>query len=370
MKKICFVSIMLLLVTTTLHAKPYKVAMFYPREAPFWTIFTDFMHEAANDLEIEFQMHVAEDNQYLMQRQLTRVVVGPNKVDAVVFNNFRQMAPNLIKIAEDAKVISFLVNSALSEDDAIVMGVPREKYKYWIGEMLPDEEGAGIAITNHLIDAAISKKQIHKDGKVHVVGINGPVAAGSAVMRRNTLNKTVANRSDAKLIQVVHSEQWSKLDAKMKFINLKSRYPDVFVFWAGSARLADGIIEGAHQLNLTPGKDFVTGGVGIKETMLKRVQSGEVLVASGGHFIEGAWVMVILYDYFHGIDFAQSGGSQLRSPMVIVTKDNVDYYLNNLSKEKLSKESIKKVDFTQYSMKLNPKLKGYRFDLNSVLSQL
>ena len=248
MKRIFFISIMLLFVTTSLHAQSYKVAMFYPREAPFWTIFIDFMREAANDLDIEFEMYVAEDNQHLMKRQLSNVVMGPNKVDAVVFNNFRHMAPNLIKIAEEAKVLSFLVNSALREDDAIDMGRPREKYKYWIGEMLPDEEGAGIAITNHLIDAAISKNKIHKGGKVHVVGINGPVSAGSAVMRRNTLNKAVANRSDAELIQIVHSEQWSKLDAKMKLINLKSRYPDVFEIWAGSARRADGNMERENEV--------------------------------------------------------------------------------------------------------------------------
>ena len=123
-------------------------------------------------------------------------------------------------------------------------------------------------MTNLLVGTAISKNKINNDGKVHVVGINGPIAAGASIMRHKSLKKAVENRSDVKIIRVVHSDQWSESVAKTKFIALRKRYPDIFVFWAGSNRLVNGIIEGAHQLNLVPGRDFVTGGAGINNTGL------------------------------------------------------------------------------------------------------
>ena len=60
----------------------------------------------------------------------------------------------------------------------------------------------------------------------------------------------------------------------------------------------------------------------------------------------------------------------MKTPMGIVTKANVDLYLKKITYERLSGESLKKIDFTQYSKKMNPGLKKYEFNLDSVLEQL
>ena len=44
------------------------------------------------------------------------------------------------------------------------------------------------------------------------------------------------------------------------------------------------------------------------------LRSGRLAALAGGHFMSGAWVLVMLYDYHHGHDFADES-LQLVRPM-------------------------------------------------------
>ena len=151
-----------------------KVAFLIPGPSPFWDETTNFMQEAANDLKVELQVFSAESNQYKMHQQLEKIVSGPEKIDAAVFQNFKKMAPNLISLAERNKINTFLFNSPISPEDEV--GKPREVYKYWLGEMLPDDTGTSEKLTNILIEEAQNKELIGQDGKVHLIGIAGRIA--------------------------------------------------------------------------------------------------------------------------------------------------------------------------------------------------
>ena len=37
------------------------------------------------------------------------------------------------------------------------------------------------------------------------------------------------------------------------------------------------------------------------------MRTGELSALAGGHFMAGAWALVMLYDYAHGVDFASEG---------------------------------------------------------------
>ena len=79
--------------------------------------------------------------------------------------------------------------------------------------------------------------------------------------------------------------------------------------------------------------------------------------------------MVLLYDYFHGFDFAEES-LEMKTPMGIVSSKNIDLYLDRLKPEKLVPENMEKIDFTQYSKVFNSELKRYQFDFDSILEQL
>ncbi|KZM39518.1 hypothetical protein OA92_19570 [Marinomonas sp. SBI22] len=345
---------------------PYKVAMFYPRDAPFWTNFINLMNEAALDLGIELQTFSAKGNRILMKQQFMSVLEGENKVDAVIFNNYKNSAAQFIKLANEAKVYSFLVNSAMTAKISNEMGLPREKYPYWVGQMYPDEKGANQRITNILIDDARDK---YPEQEVNIIGINGPISSGAAIMRLDAFKEAVEQHKNVKLHQVVNVESWDETEASIKFQALMKRYKQTHIVWAGSARLVDGVLMGEKSLGLTAGNDYFTGGVGFKKSMLDAIQKGQVSAAAGGHYIEGAWSLVLIFDYLSGEDFVDHG-VELLTPMGLVTKENVQLYIDNLTQEKWTKNNLRKINFRQYSKVINPELDEYQFNFDSIIFQL
>lgn len=69
-------------------------------------------------------------------------------------------------------------------------------------------------------------------------------------------------------------------------------------------------------------------------------------------------VMALLYDYHHGIDFANGPGTRIRYEMAVATPDSAKYILLVLHTQQW-----KHIDFRQYSKKENPQLT--RHDFNS-----
>lgn len=369
MKKIIIATLLLFSLISESYSKTYKIAIILTKgDTPFWTLVGNFAEEAANDLGLKLKIYDAKLNHFRMIRQLQEAVSGPEKVDAVVFANFKKRAPELIKIIEKAKVPAMLFLAGIGEENKEEMGVPREKFKYWIGEMLQNDEDTAMKLTSILIEDAKSKGKVDSNGKVHLIGISGMIADRASIVRVNGLRKAIGKMSDAILHQVAPTDYGQK-EGKVVFLGLLNRYPQTTTVWSASYRITDGIIEGIRERKLIPGKDIITNSVVLNEDALKKVKSGELVATAGGHYIQGAWAMILLYDYLHDIDFAKES-TQIKTPMVIATKDNVDLYLKNITKEKLSKKNLSKIDFTQYSKKLNPGLMKYKLSFDSVIDQL
>ena len=165
-----------------------------------------------------------------------------------------------MRIANQNQVPVFLVNAGLSDEQREQIGGPREKLKYWIGEMLPDDEGAGFQLANELIDQAIKMKRIGPDGRVHVIGINGVVSDSASIQRANGLVRAVSARGDEAILHQVISANWEKEAARRRCRILHRRYPHSTVVWTASDHMAAGVIDAMGDLGLTPGKDVVIGG--------------------------------------------------------------------------------------------------------------
>ncbi len=367
--KVFLIAILLLSLLTiqVANARTFKVALFIPQSTPFWTLVSNFAQEAAQDLKIELSVYDAEKNQFLMVEQVKEVLSSPDKVDAILFQNFKLSAPALIKMAEEAGVYSFLFNSPIHEKAEI--GKPRERYKFWIGEMLPDDTGISEVIVRLLINEAQRKKKVGKDKKVHLIGISGRIADTASITRIKGLYNAIAGRQDVVLHQVFNTD-WGVEEGQVKALGALNRYPETTVVWSASYNITNGILKAINQHKLTVGKDIYTNSVGLMERVLKQVAEGEIIATTGGHYVEAALVLVLIYDFLHGIDFAEEGTSSMRTPMPLITKKNVEVFLKNANDEKLSKENLRKIKFDRYSKKLNPKVKRYNFDIEDIFSQL
>lgn len=324
----------------------------------FWNNYALTLKKACKDLGMQCDVYYANENHLTMVDKMNELAKSPNKPDVVIFNNLKNIAPHLIKIAENTKTHIFIINSALPSSETEIYGKPRQKYKYWIGEMVPDDVKAGYMVADYLF------RDLPKDQKTHVLAFKGNAKDYAASDYRVQGLVQAAKKYPNVVIDQIVPAFWDRSTAEKKFELLHKRYPDIKVIWGASDYMALGGMDAAKKLGKVPGKDIYCGGIDWVIEGIDAVQKGEEKVSVGGHFMEGAWVAVVLYDYINGIDFASETVS-FKMPMMALTKDNI-----NLYKNKLSNVNLDKVNFRTYSKKYNPGIKKYNFDLNGVLEKL
>lgn len=325
---------------------------------PFWHNYITYMEIACTNLGMNFNAYYANENHMQLQPLLENVIKSKRRPSVIVFLDNKMQAETVIKTANQAKIPVFLVNTSLNDIERKRLGQPREKYKYWIGQMQPDDKTAG-----YLVAKTLFNKFPNNGKKYHVIGINGNIASDVTKLRLEGLLEAVAESNNIILDQVVYGN-WLPSVSRYKFIELKKRYPDTKIVWTAGDGMAMGVVQGTNDLKLKPGQDIYTGGIDWLPDALKMVKNKEIEVSVGGHFIEGGWVAVLLYDYFNGKDFASEKVSW-KTQMRPITSANVDYY-----ERKLNQKNWTKINFKKFSKVYNPKIKRYDFKMQNILNQL
>lgn len=354
--------ITILLGSNTFAAGPKKINVAFVSvttpQNPFWHNYITYMKLACDSLGMNFDAYYANENHMQLQSVTENAIKSKRRPSVIVFLDNKMQAETVIKTATQAKIPVFLVNTSLSAEETKVLGKPREKYKYWIGQMQPDDKTAG-----YLVAKTLFNKFPNNGKKYHVIGINGNVGSDVTRLRLEGLKQAVAQSNNIILDQVVYGN-WLPATSRYKFVELKKRYPNAKIVWTAGDGMAMGVVMGAKDLKLKPGKDIVTGGIDWLPDALKMVKNKEIDVSVGGHFIEGGWVAVMLYDYFNGKDFASEKVSW-KTQMRPITAANVDYY-----EKKLKQENWRKINFRKFSKKYNPNVKKYDFRMQNILIQL
>jgi ABC-type sugar transport system substrate-binding protein len=72
------------------------------------------------------------------------------------------------------------------------------------------------------------------------------------------------------------------------------RHPDARLVWAGSDQMAFGAMRAWRGAGRVPGKEVLFSGVNTSTEAMKAVRSGELTALAGGHFMAGAWALVMI----------------------------------------------------------------------------
>lgn len=327
---------------------------------PFWELFEKASRAACKNLDCEVESIKSDWNQIEMVSRFEARLKQEPKPDLVLFQSFKRNGPDIIALAEKYKVYAFLINADIDAQQSEQIGSPREKYKYWIGRMMPDDARGGKLMAQFLY-AQAKKKSLARDGVVKFAGIEGNIADGASIERVKGLKAFLSETPKVTLTQIVSGKWMTDLSAEQTK-NLMSRYPDVPVIWAVGDTTAIGVVKGIKAQGKVPGKDVLTAGLDWSNEGLEAVKNGELEGSVGGHFMEGAWAIIATYDYMHGHDFAKSDGVSMHSAMALITKKNVDAYLDRFGSGDFSK-----VNFKQFSKTFQPALKKYELDFSFAL---
>ena len=337
----------------------------------FWKSLHDLIAATAQDLDVDFRIYYAEENFLKMHHQVNTVLSNKkNRPDGIIFHNYKKLAPLILKQAEQFGVKSFVFNSGLNAETQTLF--PRQKYKHWIGQMLPDDAFAGEELMRCLMTAANEHAQNVGTGPLQVLAMEGNPSSRAYQARRIGLGRFLQSHANLKFTQFFPAD-WSRSKASQMFPTMLGRYPNVRILWSANDNMALGLIDAARKSKLTLGKDIFVGGVDWLAESVEAIQRGEMSCSIGGHFVEGMWALILMYDYLNGFDFSErqynsNHPGTLHTKMAAITPMNVKNF-GDLGK-KLLPENLAKTDFSQYSRSHNSDTFEYDFSIKRFLGQL
>jgi ABC-type sugar transport system substrate-binding protein len=327
----------------------------------FWLSVSSFMKAAAEDLNIDLEIIYSDRNHIKMKEIAKKIVARKIPPDYLLVVNEKFSAEKIVEDAEKRNVKVFVMLNRFEGDQNKKMGQPRGKYKNWIGTLIPDNRYAGYQIAKLLIDHSLKAGVKADDGRLYLLGYAGDLVTQASVERVEGLKQAVSEYPDVDLKQVI-SCNWSKDEAKYKTPLFLKRYPQIGAIWGANDPIAIGAIEGAVAAGKTPGKNIFFGGLNWDAPGLEKVKNGEMVTSLGGHFMTGAWALILLYDYHHGKDFVNEGTQLKYKIFRALHKQNINHFLS-----KFGDRNWGKIDFTKFSKALNPNISKYDFNLETLL---
>ena len=329
---------------------------------PFWDNFSRFMSAAADDLGIKLKIvytNKADRFEYVQLAESS--ISGPDKPDALVTIVKRNGSERLFKQCDVHQVECFTVNTDVPAGERSAIGTPREKYTHWVGQTIPDDKNAGTLLAEKLIE---QRHRLAKESRLppgSLIALNGSGDSSAALQRSEGLFARVQQHPEVSLKQILFTD-WDPADAYAKTGKLLERYPDTNIVWGASDSIALAAIRAMKDSGHTPGVDFVAGGIDWSREGIQAVADGELSVSVGGHFIEGAIALILLFDRYNGQDFSEDVGTRYALQLKAIDAASPPRLM-----QRLQTQDWHRIDFRRFSKAKNPGLERYDFSIDTLL---
>jgi len=353
----------LICATQALAQGVFRVAFINPGavDDPFFSSLTYMMQDAASDLNVDLEVIDASASHMDVWRRGHEVLDRRQRPDYLLLINDHDVLDSVIKRADQLGVKTFLFNEGLGARRLQEMGPPRHQIKNWLGQFLPDDRKAGYLLAKDLIEGVKRKKPYAAIDTIDMIALNGAYRTNSAELRLLGLQDALAEYDNVTLKQIVYTH-WDEQKAYDATRGLLERYPQTSVIWSASDLMAFGALRAVRELGLKSEKNIVIGGIDWSDLGLDAIRKGDIQTSVGWHVMDGAWSLVMLYDYHHGHDFMVSSHSDYS----IMNKDNIERF----DRYWASKEKRKNIDFKVFTKTHRLKGASYDFSLDAVLRHL
>lgn len=335
---------LLLTISAGVVAAP-RIAFLIPTgpENLFWKQVSDFMQVVADDLDMQLELYHSSGRMETL-RQAMALAETAEPPDYVVFMPHRSTIKVLLEQLEQAQIYSIAINSALPSEEADTIGAPRVNFSHWLGHIYPDDVSAGYAQAKALFEHASQFRPFSKEQPMQLVAMSGGRDSEVAFERNEGLNRFLIDYPQVHLQQLVFTN-WSGEVSRKQVPQLLARYPEVDAFWNASDEVALGTLAGLndHAASLT--QQVYISGIDWSPDAVGAIELGKMALSMGQHFLEGGKALLLIYDHFHGIDFAKREGRVIRTGFLELTQQGVTRY-----RRASTPASLQLIDFTQFSV--------------------
>jgi ABC-type sugar transport system substrate-binding protein len=336
-----------------------RVTFLNPGDAsdPFFHAMASYMRRAAQDLGIELEILDCRRDAALRRSHAAELLDRATPPEYLLLVNEQGLAAEILPRACALGIKVLIINEGLLVPEQQKLGKAREIYPTWLGELVPDDQQAGYLLGKRLIATARGRHDDASDA-LHLCGVAGPFTP-SSLLRISGLRRAVAEAGDVQLCEVAPAN-WNRERAATVTAELLERHPETAVLWVASDEMALGAASAIEAAGRTVGRDIVLGGIDWAPFAFDKIRDGTFVASVGGHFLDGAWALILLFDHHAGRDF---GATQGGSRFALADRSTADRY------ERLfSQETVQGADFARMSKVRNPALQKYDFSVDAILA--
>jgi ABC-type sugar transport system substrate-binding protein len=362
----CLLLLLLTVNTAAVFAEADKLRVGFlcsaPADHPFWGQVVQVMQAVANDLDIDLVVkYDSTRSTYTTKRLGIHLLNSEPRQDYFLTKYWPSVTNTHMELARERGTRVFIFNSDIASTDYETVGrTPRAKFENWIGHMVPDDRAAAFELASMLIDKARHADN-RNSNEVRVLGLDAPGETSVAVSRRQGLKAKIDATPGAILEELVVTN-WEADSAREVIAELLKKHPDTDVVWAANEAIAWGAVQAVERSGKTPGKDVLIGGFDWNPQSIEAIADGRITASMFGHFMEGAWALILVHDYHYGFDFADGIGMRISTPLNVIDAGSYQQY------KVLLDTNWEKIDFRKLSKKYNPQLQTYNFNINQFIN--
>jgi ABC-type sugar transport system substrate-binding protein len=307
---------------------------------PFWQRYVGFVNQVAEQLGVKVNI-VDCQNQEAKQLQDIENLIASGAKELIVTPQTAQVGPTIIAKARAAGIPIVITDRW--------PGIDPSQYDWdgFVGFIGPDDVDTGYKIAKAIADA----------GKTSIVALNGVHGASVAEGRYAGLAKDLKEDSKLKLLDVQWVGETSDLGMQTMENYLAAYGDKIEGVWDYNDALATGAVKAlrdAGKSDALLSRKIVVAGMDLNPDAVDLIKQGYYYTSFGGHWLQGGFGLIMLYDYIHGKK-PEAQYRVVRLKLMQVTKENVDKFSAQFVDHPPS------IDARKLSRTLNPAASGQYF---------
>lgn len=335
------------------------------RDNEFWGKMCSFAQAVADDLNIKLVIKYPAQSTYTIRRAGIQLLDELDSGSYFIGTYIGSVTPDLLKHSQQRNIKTVLINGDILDEDRESVGMPRQTYAGWIGHLMPDDVLAGYLVADELLRYYSKMPEKSRPPEIVIAGLSGDRAVQISFDRDSGLKKRLTKSENTRLAELDEAN-WELEPARVTTARLLQKYPDVNGIWSASDTMAVGAIQAIEEAGKVSGKDIAVAGIDWTDHGLNLVKDGKIVASIGGHFMEAGIALILIHDYHHGIDFEKDPGITVKTPMYVISQDNIDTYVNKLGLN----PDWSKIDFRRFSKVHNKQMVKYDFSWQAILDSI
>lgn len=299
------------------------------------------MGYAAANMNFDLKVKYGNDSPLRVRELALKAMQERHKPDFLILQFNGPLMPDLLQLGQKQEVQIVTINTPSAEKDRTRIGRPGAPFSNWIAHLWPDDKQAGFLEAKLLLDKA---KAQWPGQQLSFLAFNGTRYEISHVAenRGTGLQQAIEAYPDSKLTQEF-SSYWNVEKATQPLLNALARYPEVRLLWCASDKMALRLYQRLEEAGKNP-HDFLLAGIDATPEGLTAVEEGKLVGTIGGHFLEGAWSIVVIHDYLYPRD-NQFHPLQLQTGMYAFTTQDIARL-----REFYQQGSFARLDYHQFTL--------------------